>query len=1005
MITNQERTTMQTKALDDENCAVDTINMPVVTGSQVDQIKQCSTDGNMGPEDTVVESSRRYENDMKTSPHDFDTNNIIKRSNDQRNQQEMDCASIKKCFADESSSDTISGTTDPSSMVFIPNTMTSLSGDVSGEGSSEPMDSGGASSSNTRAVVTNTGASSSGDDRSNSRSCNSNSAGEIIICTHHSRHSQDPHRKDFNYDTKEGESEENCPFCNGISATKNASSLPDSHQDSENITKLRKYESNIPQREAPTSDSGSDSGYIGSHSSNDAFGTSSSSSDGSRRRKTGKRKYHKTLSEQQRTSVSSDLADYSTGSNDSSNTGSPFAQLYEDSESYSAQKRPNQIYEARVPSPIVYRHQLKPCNPSKQDMRMVDLKTLDNPTHFPDNWTFFQGRAKRKMHPSEKRCKEIFENDCRELNENFQSAVKRSRPLYATSNESSVRSSLTSSSVDVSARASKPVSVCPTTPLYDLGVDAMAKVLSYLHPIEVYRFASMPLSKTFNSTYSKPEDLWKVLSLSEPFYAKAEKANGEEEDDDSICSYPICKSLELKHIIGRYRLLYSSFIKCVRYLDRIKEDAQAGKVPAAVYSSNNEENVSFEQNSSLKRFFAKARELKNQNESDSDDTYSDHNSSANTEACDGKGQAQSGKGLVALKEKKSPKRTKYGFSKLTNSLLGPCHTNGIPGNIGLPWSCAIYSVVNWMVAFVDVPGIQLMCLRSLPDLLVDEQMRISAQGAGLTDIVLRAMVLYPDMVELHTAAFHSLVLLARPLGGKEGMLFHSAMVNASGIFNVGSATGKSGIAIMLDSMRRFVDNAELQAMACWSMVNIALIHSQKVVLVRLGGISVAVNAMIHHPFNADVQFRALFALINLVIPTERLRENPDDDEAIRSQIADMNEKSENDMLNDGIEQVANLVVVAMRNFCSSEAILNRACLVLHNLSLNENNHGVLLLTPNCYQMIEWSIGNYNGDNVLQQSARGTLQRLQTTLSRNDSLRHKFLESLKSQKQNSNDVIM
>jgi hypothetical protein len=812
-----------------------------------------------------------------------------------------------------------------------------------------------------------------------------------------------------------------------MSTTNNSSSLPDSHQDTEHFTKLRKRESNIPQRETPTSDSGSDSGYIGSHSSNDAFGTSSSSSDGSRRRKAGKRKYRNTLSEQQRTSVSSDLADYSTGSNDSSNTGSPFAQLYEDSEIYSVQKRPKQIYEARVPSPIVYRHHFKPYNPSKQDMRMVDIKALDKSTHFPDNWTFFHGRAKRKMHPSEKRCKEIFENDCRELNENFQSAVKRSRPLYATSNESSVRSSLTSNSVDVSARASKPVSVCPTTPLYDLGVDAMAKVLSYLHPIEVYRFASMPLSKTFNSTYSKPEDLWKVLSLSEPFYAKAEKANGED-DDDSICSYPICRSLELKHIIGRYRLLYSSFIKCVRYLDRIKEDAQAGKVPAAVYSSNTEEAVSFEENSSLKSFFAKARELKNQNESDSDDTYSDHNSSMNMEACDGKGQAQSGTGVVALKETKvrtfsktfhftsfvhifsyyhlqSPKRTKYGFSKLTNSLLGPCHTNGIPGNIGLPWSCAIYSVVNWMVAFVDVPGIQLMCLRSLPDLLVDEQMRISAQGAGLTDIVLRAMVLYPDMVELHTAAFHSLVLLARPLGGKEGMLFHSAMVNASGIFNVGSATGKSGIAIMLDSMRRFVDNPELQAMACWSMVNIALIHSQKVVLVRLGGIFVAVNAMIHHPFNADVQFRALFALINLVIPAERIRENPDDDEEIRSQIADMNEKNENDMLNDGIEQVANLVVVAMRNFCSSEAILNRACLVLHNLSLNENNHAVLLLTPNCYQMIEWCIGNYKGDNVLQQSARGTLQRLQTTLSRNDSLRHNFLESIKSQKQNSNDVRM
>mmetsp|Transcript_19938 Transcript_19938/g.22263 ORF Transcript_19938/g.22263 Transcript_19938/m.22263 type:complete len:89 (-) Transcript_19938:66-332(-) len=73
-----------------------------------------------------------------------------------------------------------------------------------------------------------------------------------------------------------------------------------------------------------------------------------------------------------------------------------------------------------------------------------------------------------------------------------------------------------------------------------------------------------------------------------------------------------------------------------------------------------------------------------------------------------------------------------------------------------------------------------MCLNVVPHLLVNEQQRASAhpQYAGLTDIVVRAMVLFPDVVELHTAAFHTLALLARPLGGKEGMMFnnqHSAI--------------------------------------------------------------------------------------------------------------------------------------------------------------------------------------------------------------------------------------
>ena len=230
---------------------------------------------------------------------------------------------------------------------------------------------------------------------------------------------------------------------------------------------------------------------------------------------------------------------------------------------------------------------------------------------------------------------------------------------------------------------------------------------------------------------------------------------------------------------------------------------------------------------------------------------------------------------------------------LTDRLLAPAPSGDVnPENVALPWSCALYSIVNWMVAFADVEGIQVMCLKVLPHLLEDEQQRITAQRVGLTDVILRGMVLFPESVQLHTASFHTLVLLARPLGGREGMLFHSAMVNAAGIFSGGGtrntshagaggagngeeesmfrggaqSDGKNGIAVMLDSMRRFEDDEALQAMSCWSLVNIALAPVQKEVLVKLGGIEVTTNAMMRHPHNAEVQFRALFALINLVIP-------------------------------------------------------------------------------------------------------------------------------------------
>lgn len=341
-----------------------------------------------------------------------------------------------------------------------------------------------------------------------------------------------------------------------------------------------------------------------------------------------------------------------------------------------------------------------------------------------------------------------------------------------------------------------------------------------------------------------------------------------------------------------------------------------------------------------------------------------------------------------------------GISLLTSKILGPSLKSGTEGPVDLPWSCAIYSVMNWMVAFSDVLGIQIMCLKVLPHLLEDEKQRTSAQRVGLTDIVLRGMVVFPDSVELHILSFHTVVLLARPLGGKEGMLFHSSRLDASRIFPVGSCSGRNGIAVMLDSMKRFGKNAMLQSMACWSMVNLALIPSQKAMLVKLGGIGAAAGAMMMHPFDQDVQFRALFALINLVIPSSFLQATSSEAEAVRQQLGDLNAISEREMLEGKVSQIANLVVVAMKHFCASEAILNRACLVLHNLSLNDAYHTTLLWTPNCYQMLEWSMGNYPNDPVLQQSAGVALQRLKATLANDEGLRQRFTESIRVQQQES-----
>jgi hypothetical protein len=361
----------------------------------------------------------------------------------------------------------------------------------------------------------------------------------------------------------------------------------------------------------------------------------------------------------------------------------------------------------------------------------------------------------------------------------------------------------------------------------------------------------------------------------------------------------------------------------------------------------------------------------------------------------------------------SAKKPKLGDSMITSRRPGPS-SKETPSQIQLPRSCAIYSIVNWMVAYPDVEGIQIKCVATLPVLLEDEAQRLTAQRVGLVEVVLQTMLRYPDCPKLHVAAFHAMVLLARPLGGREGMLFDnskaeqsapssnlgwlarapSAVSNGSSFDQPGSGSklnGINGVAVMLDSMRRFEDVADLQAMACWALVNLALVPAQKTMILSLGGVEVTANAMRRHPKHYDVQFRALFALINLVVASNTPK-------PLSIYTGPLGPNTEKDVLDATVNDVASLVVMAMKNFCSSGTILNRGCLVLHNLAQSQDYLTSLLWTPHCYQMLEWCITNYPTDPVLRRSATSTLHRLQVLLSGDQSLRSRFLGSIRAQEE-------
>jgi hypothetical protein len=599
-------------------------------------------------------------------------------------------------------------------------------------------------------------------------------------------------------------------------------------------------------------------------------------------------------------------------------------------------------------------------------------------------------------------------------------------------------------------------------PILTMGCDVMAHVLTFLQPPEILDVLTMPLSKCWRQNFTSQPELWRVLCLVEPFKATVDDPispsrscndGGNNEaasySDETYCPLKTDKSRE--KLLDKYRLLYTSFVRCMKYVAQIREDAINGRPPAYIdygisgsfsnapgmqhvtdvtKTSNRGSNgppppTALGSNRNLQLFLAQARDVV-LNSSNNDDT---NNSSGGETKSDDTPRgltifptlstaARVGTAHMKHERTKKAKKNgpKFGRSMITSRLYSP-KQGSEPSNLNLPWSCAIYSIVNWMVAFSDVEGLQTLCLKVLPVLLENEQHRLTAQHAGLADVVLRAMVMFSESSQLHIAAFHTIVLLARPHGGREGMMFRTSMT-ADGIFRgIYQRHGKSGIAVMLDSMRRFQDNDTLLAMSCWALVNIALVSDQKAVLVKLGGIQAITNAMYRHPFSAELQFRALFALINLVIPSvQKLDGNNSDSNngnnnnhgrvaaaallpSEPEQLGELNETSEKDIIDELVGDIASLVVHVMKNFCSSEAILNRACLVLHNLSLTDEYHVTLIWTPQCYQMLEWCVANFRSDKVLQQSATGTLHRLQSTLASNDEMRARFSKSLQTQQEN------
>ncbi|CAN0553897.1 unnamed protein product, partial [Ectocarpus sp. 12 AP-2014] len=173
----------------------------------------------------------------------------------------------------------------------------------------------------------------------------------------------------------------------------------------------------------------------------------------------------------------------------------------------------------------------------------------------------------------------------------------------------------------------------------------------------------------------------------------------------------------------------------------------------------------------------------------------------------------------------------------------------------------VVAIVQVLDAYRTLAEMTRACFDRLGHLLNSEEAREAVKCVDwrIMDHALWALKTYPDDVDLLLKILRFLVLAGRPAGRVEGAVMCRPPASDGSLRAFGPSG--DGIEAVLACMERHRSNAAVQAVACWSLVNLALIPGQKRSLCRQGGVLAIVRAMARHPQDSEVHFRAMFALI------------------------------------------------------------------------------------------------------------------------------------------------
>lgn len=183
-------------------------------------------------------------------------------------------------------------------------------------------------------------------------------------------------------------------------------------------------------------------------------------------------------------------------------------------------------------------------------------------------------------------------------------------------------SSLDSKPKAMSTATSMSLPYTGTSQFVSVGSDVMVSVVKFLEPAEALRLLTTPLCREWRHSYTANQDMWRTLCCEDPFSAKLTRNSGAHKtsqdslsdsqddcDDDSFCSLADNDDESIRegsnHVLGEYRLLYTSFVRCMNYLNRIQEEARNGQMPSVFDHGNGYSRFpTFGVTKSLKQFLA-----------------------------------------------------------------------------------------------------------------------------------------------------------------------------------------------------------------------------------------------------------------------------------------------------------------------------------------------------------------------------------------------------------------